>query len=178
MKYPSWSEVNVPNDLVHSIKLSGQGYFIDSLVYQLLFFAKRKAVYGYSCGHCDFRWKPERSYEEINSCQKCHSPRIYCNSIQYRFSKQVPQYSKICAWEDIIAQYEINHFTHFGAHPKENYIDVGWDKEGYAYAQIEGGERVNDFSQRVCLLKAFVLCPYLWDNNVIDMSAILYNFNE
>ena len=187
-KYPSWEDVGIPLLLVNSIKTLPPCYMLDSLVHQLAFRGKRRPQYVYRCDRCGNQWRPERNSEEVTSCPKCGSYQVCCTP-QLRFGKEIPSYTKrIHHLNEVIRNVLINYVSYFKVEPPEKLVDVGWG-ELNVYAQFLGGERVVEISPKLCLYRAVILCPYLWDNsfdwtedsrtdtlNVEHICPILHNF--
>lgn len=161
-KYPTWADVYVPQVLVNSIKTMPPCYLLDSLVHQLIYRNQRRATYIYHCGVCGYPFRPERNSEEISGCLSCNSAQVSATT-QMRFSKEVLPYSKRTRLlPDVLDNWKTRYIHYFRAHPGYIWLDCGWE-EFNVYAQLRGGERIIDTSPRLCLIKAAILCPYLWD---------------
>lgn len=158
-----WKDVCVPSSLVNSIKALPPCVFLDTLVYQLVFRNKRRAQHHYACDVCGYHWRPQRMSEEVTYCLSCNSPRLRTTST-LRFGKEVPAYSKKTGlFQDVLIGMKTNYLTYFGVAPTPM-VDCGWDGDK-VYAKFAGGESIIDLSPRMCLIKAVICCPFLWDRS-------------
>lgn len=163
--FPSWNDVFVPIEIVNSIKTLPACFLLESLIHQLVFRKKRRPLYTYTCQYCTHKWKPERYTEEVTCCPQCNAYLITCNT-KLRFSAPIPKYnSRLSLLDEIIDQVPLLFRFYFDRDVNENekLIDVGWENDK-VYAQFLGGEKVYEFSPKLCLIKAIILSPYLWDN--------------
>ncbi len=169
LKTPSWGDVNVPSSLVNSIKaatLYSQSSLMDSLIHQFIFRNRRRPSYHYTCSACQYHWRSERSTEEVGSCPSCPS-NVITSVVVLRFGKEVPAYTKRASFDDVLNQLKQNYLYYFGTIP-EPFADVGWQRNfpyGEVYSQFVGGERISEGSVRMCLAKAAILNPFLWDRS-------------
>lgn len=168
MRYPTWQDVAIPLTLVNSIKGLRECYALDAMVYQLVVHARRKPALSYHCLHCNFINKPDRNSEDVFDCASCGN-RTFKVSAKWRWRKDIPYYCRfapIPIHQEVISFLEImteNYTKYFSGQP-ECIVDCGWDtKTTSVYAQFLGGEKVVEQSPRLCLVKAALLCPYLWD---------------
>lgn len=177
MKHPTWKDMSIPGMLVYSIKTLPACYMIDSLVFQLVYRNRRRPLRTYFCNKCGHVHRPERSSEEISGCPKCESLLVHC-SVQWRWSREVPSYSRKTGhkFDNIYEAMFHNYVVYFKATPPPNFFDCGWG-DNHLYAQFAGGELVTGDSPRLCIAKAAILCPYLWDKEAADqLSPILHTY--
>lgn len=137
-------------------------HFLDTLVHQLVFRNRRLAKFTYYCDTCGYRWVPERTSEEITSCQKCHNFKVR-SSPQIGFAKEITRRPM----DEILNQMRLNYLYYFGIIPT-SIVDAGWTCDSpwpEVYAQFLGGDRTTDYSPKTCLVKAVILTPFLWDRS-------------
>lgn len=192
---PTWEDMGVPLELVNSIKTLPPCYLLDSLVYQLVYRHNRKPVFSFQCMRCSAIHRPERSSEDITECEQCGNTTLRCSGTM-RWSREVPSYSRkngSGSLESLITKMYDNYDDYFvftGRHKGSfrDWLDCGWNTHNFnLYAQFIGGEKVETTSPRLCIIKAAILCPYLWDtkfdwngnenqDTIRPISPILHNY--
>lgn len=156
---PTWEDVGVPLTVVNSIKRLPACYFLDSLVYQLVYRNKRRATYIYYCDNCGKGYKPDRASEEITDCVECGCKKMRCAGT-WRWGKDIPHYSRsFYNLNYLISAMQSNYHYY---HAKTIELDCGW-KTTKLYCQFSDGELATSLSPRICLIKAAILSPFLWD---------------
>lgn len=161
LKYPTWEEVNVPSGLVDYIRHSLVSRFLDLLIHQIVIRNRRRPVRIYTCNECGYAHIPDRSTEEISSCVECSNWEM-SSVADLKFTKSVPHYSSKAIDLAIVFSSLEKNFQYYFEESSEDLIQCGWD-DSMTYCQFLGGERVSTPNTRLSVLKAAVLCPYLWD---------------
>jgi DNA-directed RNA polymerase subunit RPC12/RpoP len=162
--YPTWSDVGVPQQLVDYIKELPPGGFLDSLVHQFVYRGTRRPSYLYRCARCGYKYRPERALEEIACCPQCQNT-LLTRSSRVSWFREVNYYSRSDHRIPTIINIVYNSYRYyFGEWITSVVEDCGWNEEDdLVHFKFFGGERFEDVSPKMCLLKAAVLCPYLWD---------------
>jgi DNA-directed RNA polymerase subunit RPC12/RpoP len=168
MEHPTWQEVGIPAILIDSIKQMKPCFLLDSLVHQIVFHNVKKLKLLYICMNCGKQYEPERNSEDISECESC-GHRGICATQSLRFTKEkIPSYSRsnFCSLFDIIRIMDENYSQYFRVNKKTS---LDWDWEGQYKVQFLGGDVAHATAPRVAVVKASLLCPYLWDS--------FYNWN-
>ena len=173
MDFPSWHDVAMPLTLIESVKRLPPCYFLDSLVHQLVMGNKRKPQYTYTCDTCGCSHRPEKATDEVVHCPECDGQQMRC-AASWRFTKEIQPFSRssYVSLAKLISSMRGNFICYFGEMPK--YMNCGWDVSGGLYCQFQGGELVCDTTPRLCIVKAAILCPYLWNNSFNDKTDTIH----
>lgn len=166
---PTWADVGVPSALLYSVKTLPACGFLDRLVHRLVFRQQQRPSFTYTCDFCGFIWRPERASEEVSCCLQCRRSRIRA-APRLGYAKSVPPYTRRVTWLDNVWPKLAEHYAYYFGEVPSPLIDVGWDR-GVGYAQLVSGERVSDVSPRMCLVRAMLLTPFLWDRSFDWNSA-------
>ena len=171
IKYPTWSDVGVPVVMADSIKAMKPCFLLDSLVYQVVFHNIKRMQLLYSCDVCSRTYVPERNSEEVVDCGFCGNRSIHATQ-SLRFDKEkIPSYSRTdyCSLFEIIRTMDENYSRYFKLRRQRNSLDWDWENRQYKI-QFLGGEAACGSTPRITVVKAALLCPYLWDS--------LYNWSN
>lgn len=160
MEYPTWSDVSVPEDLLNSLKKIS-GVTLDYLVHQMVFRNKRRTIHRYTCYTCRKSFEPNRASEEISACSDCNGTKLTAYP-DFRFLKPPNIAFSNKMLETTIHKMEDNFAYYFNKEPT-NIFDCGWE-DGKSYCIFKGGEKAYSLNPRLSVLKASILCPYLWNN--------------
>lgn len=167
--YPTWEEVGVPSLIVNSIKDASPCPLLDNLIYQLVFKNSRKPQLTFTCDNCGDQFRGKQ-HDNIAECVSCGSSLIHCNA-NLKFGKEIPQWTNhakhsMMKISDLLSQMNSNHLLWMLARKKRiNHpysVNCGW-KNDIPYCQFSGGDKVEDNSPRLCVIKAAIVCPWLWD---------------
>jgi len=81
-------------------------------------------------------------------------------------------------YKDVIEAMELNFHSYFHYLPRR-LIDCGWE-DGIIYCQFSQGYKVKEVVSRprMAILKAAVLCPYLWDTNWKPKDGVTTKFSQ
>lgn len=168
MEYPSWQDVGIPISLVKHIKDMGASQVLDALVHQVVFRNKRKTYFDYICASCGYTYKSPKTSEEINTCRKCGWHVITQLPIP-RWGIDVPSY---CRRFDLLKVINMMHENHFQRFDTKKDFDCGWGAR-MTHVTFPGGDKVILPNIRLTIIKAAILCPYLWES--IDHLSSLLN---
>lgn len=166
MQIPTWQSVGVPENVVNFMRTIRASFQLDCLVTQTVFHNYKKLYVSYYCDTCGFVYQPQRSNEEVCSCQNnnCGSKRVRCvQSLKFNVEKKIPYYSRGPKFiSNMIRQMNTNFSAYFGNFPER---DLDWEwHNGVFHVAFAGGETAADVFPRVAVSKAAILTPYLWDS--------------
>jgi len=192
--YPTWSDVNIPQSLIHDVRRLGTGIILDYLILNRIYRFQIKAQYVYTCQSCGYQKRISRNYESYLQCEQCRSGLI-SSLANWRMGKD-----RIEGWSrktndgllrKTIRQMSANYTHYFRDYPPEDFLKCDWvmkkpsfdiPENGVAWGQNSPdlmdlpsempsfaakfccGEQVVGGNQQICIYKAAVLCPFLWDD--------------
>lgn len=162
--FPSWTDVGIPLEFINMVKKLPPCHFLDILVHHLVYRKNWTIHYIYHCAQCRYIYRPEKSSEEVVQCLNCKGQQLYCVP-HLQSSRMVLQYSQKTSNRlfDIIDIMTHRFMCYFSTPPSS--LNCGWDtEEATLYCQFPGGDIIRDISPRQCIIKAAILCPYLWNN--------------
>lgn len=188
MELPTWKSVSVPANVVQHVMSMKPSFQMDCLVSQVVFHNFKKLSVTYCCDRCGFQYQPNRTTEEVCSCQGCGLKQVRCfQSLKLPQDRKIPYYSRSSRFlTQVIAQMNKNFQIYFQAPPER---DMDWEwHAGYFYVSFAGGGTAQDIFPKVAISKAAILTPYLWDTRFdwkegkrcdeIDQKFISHIFNQ
>lgn len=173
----SWEGEGIPDALIKLIKASGPSYFLDVLVHHFVFRNRYRIYKTFYCSNCHYSKSVERYHDEVTYCYSCGSQLLYCTQT-IDFPKKVLNYSRTneVSLFDIVEQMDNNFIILLKRHLFSQF-SCGMLSDGRTYCKFPFGMTVVDSLQRVCLLKAAILCPYLW-KSMNEWCEIERNCNQ
>jgi hypothetical protein len=176
IKYPTWRDVGIPDNLVQSIKQIKTDILLEQLIYERVLHNNRRLQYIYVCGVCGHQHKAEKSTDDYGFCGAAASDNGRgCGSRAVRATQQLRGWTREhtagCSHTDqfaneVLGRMRQNYSRYFKDYmddfPAEDIVLFRWRQEGYV-ASFQGGESVVESSTARALCKASLLVPFLWD---------------
>lgn len=163
----TWNDVWLPLDMLSYIKNCNNTSMLENIVHLIIMRATPKLSYIYICQECSHVHQPERVNEEVSFCPNCQSYQI---SYQARVSGITPINQKkkeifSSKMTGLINQVYLLHSSYFGINPDpEDFFKCGFSPQMY-WAQFTNGDVGESRSPKIAVMKAAILCPFVWDLN-------------
>jgi hypothetical protein len=162
MNYPTWQEVGMSVSVVNLLKRITPTSVPIKLINQLILNKPKKSSLTYECTKCGYRHFTFKMYEEYSQCERCFS-RLICCYAKTAIKKTHEGYEDLAnKIDEIVLAMKCNHSFYTNAHLDDKIIDCGWAGDK-VYCKFAGGEMVRGNLPKFCIIKAALLCPYLWD---------------
>jgi hypothetical protein len=166
MSHPGWKDVGLTPGFVAILKGMGDFHALESLVYDRVVHHGRTLQYTYHCGVCGHVHRPKRVTDDYGQCgnNRCRSRAIRGVPSLKPMSRPHPPGS--CMSDEfaqrVIEAMRANYDMYFEQkfQPQE-LIQFRW--ESSFRAQFLGGEETSAASMSVCITRAALLVPFVWD---------------
>lgn len=170
IRFPTWRDVGIPEQLVRAIKNIRGDTLLEQLIYERVFHNSRRMQYVYSCGVCGHVHRPEKQTEDYATCEKCRSKAVHASQHLRGWNRKHPPG---CSNIDGFAQevmvkmrenYAVYSNRYIGDFPPEDIVVFRWKEHGFV-ANYLSGDQAEDQNTPRTLCKAALLVPFIWDDN-------------
>ena len=161
--HKSWKDVGVPAACVDYVKGPLCTFeFLNFLEKMLVKNVPVREPFSYSCDNCGHIYRPGKSTDNVACCVECGCYRIRGRKdVRLSKSSQNPMLSHHSV-KSIFGNMGTNYVCYHQKQPRSP--DIGIHDQDRFYCQFDGGEMVIESNPKISVIKAAILCPYLWDS--------------
>lgn len=166
MSHPGWKDVGLPPGFVAILKGLSDFHSLESLVYDRIMHHGRTLQYTYHCGVCGHVHRAKRVTDDYGQCgnNRCRSRAIRGVPSLKPMSRTSPPGA--CMTDDfaqkVIEAMRVNYDLYFGQKFQPQEL-VQFRYESSFRAQFLGGEETCAGAISVCIIRAALLVPFVWD---------------